>query len=245
MALHSQPSLVWCCFPLLGGVAFLSLPLGGAALSMLLLWRGGACTTSPFGVVLLGLLLLMVLLFPLSFLRVLPFFPSSWLGCSSLLLGAIFPRNQRDPEEEEGSTTKRRRPSRSIRKGRQRKATPLKGRRRDHHSTELNLTSVEPTNLNSALTFVIFFWESGATQQGRGGKASTQRERRKAPPPKRRGELLLPPPFGRWSLPYRSDPLLLLVVLPPSVSFGWCFLPLPSLGGAAVLLCSMKVKDIK
>ena len=34
--------------------------------------------------------------------------------------------------------------------------------------------------------------------------------------------------------PCRFDPLLLLAVLPSSASFGWCFLPLPSLDGAAV-----------
>ena len=47
MVLHSHPSFVWCCFLLLGVVAFSSLLLGGAALSLLLLWDGG-CSTSSF-----------------------------------------------------------------------------------------------------------------------------------------------------------------------------------------------------
>ena len=51
---------------------------------------------------------------------------------------------QLHPKEcEEGSTTKRRRrPSRPTRKGGEGKPYPLKGRRRDRHSTELNLSQL-------------------------------------------------------------------------------------------------------
>ena len=43
--------------------------------------------------------------------------------------------------------------------------------------------------------------------------------------------------------PCRCDPLLLLVVLPPCASIGWCFLPLPSSGGAAVPFRMMKGRE--
>ena len=76
---------------------------------------------------------------------------------------------------------------------------------------------------------VFFFWEP-APPKGGGGRQHDQ---------KREGNFSLPSFF--WAVvpsPYCCDPLLLLVVLPPS--FGWCFLPLRSLGGAAVPLFSVK-----
>ena len=46
-------------------------------------------------------------------------------------------------------------------------------------------------------------------------------------------------PLGGAAFSLRCD-LFLLMVLPPSASFGWCCFPLPSLGGAAVPFSGMK-----
>ena len=123
--------------------------------------------------------------------------------------------------------------------GRGGKAAPLKGIRRDHHSTELNLTSVN-------LACLIFL---GGEKKGTAPPNKKKEEnqyhskegREKAPPPQRehhqKGEVNFSLPSFFWAVlptPNRRDPLLLLVVLHPSASFGWCFLPLSSFDGAAV-----------
>ena len=111
-------SVGWCCLAStsFGWCCFFSTPLGGAVfapLSFLLVFAS------------LSLLLLR----------------SSWRfsPCADRA-GAFFTGNQHHPKEgEEGGTTnRRRRPSSLIRKGRRVKAAPSKGRRRGHHSTELN-----------------------------------------------------------------------------------------------------------
>ena len=85
---------------------------------------------------------------PISIWVVLPSFTScrSWFCAPcALWAGALFHGNQHHPEEgEEGSTTKRR----------GRKAAPLGG---NHHSTELNSTSVNLTNLNFSLNVSFYY----------------------------------------------------------------------------------------
>ena len=164
---------------------------------------GGAAFLHLFWwVVLLGLLLLWVMV--LSPLRAL-----GWCCLS---------RNQHHPKEwKEGRTTKRR--------------VPLKGRRRDHHSTGLSSTSVNATNLNSFFK-CYFFNEQHHPKGDREKITPTPRRRRKGAVPKRRGELL--PPLlllggGAFSLSLRSPRSfggvaslpLLWVVLPSSAFFGW------------------------
>ena len=154
-------------------------------------------------------------------------------------------------EEEEFSTTKRvRKPSRSTQKEGVR-AAPLKGRRIDRHSTELNLISVNLTNLSqlSFFKFPIFqnmfkslIWlnfqqkkEWPPHQKEAEESSTTFRWRRKKHTIARRYlHLLLG--FFRYFLPVRCwlKPLLFgwgCFTLPS----GWgCYLPL-SMGGAAFL----------
>ena len=133
---------------LLGGAAWPSPSSGGVVFSLSLwvvlpffpsfAWN---CFSLFFcWVVLLGLLLLWVVV--LSSLRPLGcfFFNIFWELAPPKGGGG----RQHDLKKEEAKQ-----PHPQGRKG---KAAPLKGRRRDHHSTELNLTSVNLTNLNS------FFW---------------------------------------------------------------------------------------
>ena len=137
------PSLGWCCFsppfqwcclpsPSSGGV-FPSLLLGGAAWSPRPLGRGALPLSSVGWCCLPSLLRLVVL----SSLRSL-----GW--CFFLIFREPAPprggrRRQHDQKEE----AKQPHPQ-----GKGGKAAPLKGRRRDHHSTELNLTSFDLTDLN-------------------------------------------------------------------------------------------------
>ena len=120
------------------------------------------------------------------------------------------------------------------------KPPPLKGRRRDHHSTELKSTSVDLTNLFVFSKCIDFFLKEKKRHHPTGKRrkiAPTLRRRRMGASAKRKVNFSLPSLF--WTVvpfPHRCDPFLLLVVLPSTASFGVCFLPLPSWGGAAVPL---------
>ena len=136
------------------------------------------------------------------FSMVLPFFPSSGWCCSGfssfgswcfhparfglVLLFRDPAGRQLDQKKEE---VKLLHP-----KKRQEKAAPLKGRRRDHHSTELNTTQLQPIKLISILP--NFFGKKAETApppKGEQGKSTpTPRRTGMGAPPKRSGELLPP-----------------------------------------------------
>ena len=139
------------------------------------------------------------------------------ISCFFFFLRKIF-RNQPHPkDEEEGSTTKRRRRPSPNPQGRGRKAAPRKGRRTDRHSTELNLTSANPTNLHSFkkmfLIFIVRYLRllSFYFFQMKGNGRLTQRRLRKAAPPKggwgditttNFGVILLFLSLSFWMLPF-------------------------------------------